>query len=122
MYRPGAAARALTLALLLTTASRALEGQTSLRLGGGATMLADQSEWDAGTGWLVVADVLATVGSPHLQVGFEGFYGANSGGPWIGNAVDHRHANWSTTARPGWHGCGRRDPIGSRHTCRLVSA
>lgn len=110
MYRPGAAARALPLAvLLLATSPPALEGQTSLRLGAGATMLAGESEWDAGTGWLVVADVLATVGSPHLQVGFEGFYGANSGGPWITNPsitateLVHYGASWVArvrTARP----------------------
>jgi len=110
MYRPGEAARALSLALLLvTTASHPLAGQTSLRLGGGATMLTGQSEWDAGTGWLVIADVLATVGSPHLQVGFEGFYGASSGGPWIANQSStgtelvHYGASWVArvrTARP----------------------
>lgn len=110
IYRPREAARAVTLALLLlTTAAHALTAQTSLRVGGGATMLVGQSEWDAGTGWLVVADVLATVGSPHLQVGFEGFYGANSGGPWLanqsttGSELVHYGASWVArvrTARP----------------------
>lgn len=56
-----------------------------MRVGGGATMLTGGDEWDAGVGGLVIADVLATVGSPHVQVGFEGFYGGNSGGPWTGS-------------------------------------
>lgn len=110
IYRPGDAARALRLALLLvTTASHALTAQTSLRVGGGATMLSGQSEWDAGTGWLAIADVLATVGSPHVQVGFEGFYGAHSGGPvrgdvgTTGTQLAHYGAFWVArvrTARP----------------------
>jgi hypothetical protein len=95
--------------LLLATGTHVLTAQTSVRVGGGATMLAGNSEWDAGTGWLAIADVLATVGSPHVLVGFEGFYGATSGGPWIANEwttgteLAHYGAFWVArvrTARP----------------------